>query len=437
MSLLEVTLLEGRSWSRVGDAYEVTRKPRRFDLSPYADVPFLPMEAVPQSGAFQPVIPLKSRADIASGTYFERGDLLIAKITPSFENGKQALVRDLALPFGYATTEVIPLRRRSSGHDPRLLFFYLLHPDVRHHIAERMEGSTGRQRVPESVLLDLPIPAFDDYEEQAIGNALETVQTAALSEEASLKAAMELKRAALSEMFRAGLRGEAQRESEIGLVPRSWTVELLSRCATVVSTRMSLAELRATEECTEETVDVLGIKVADMNRAANETDLQSAALSRRVSLRVAQKRCAPPQTIIFPKRGAAIATNKKRLSTTWTAFDPNVIGVVARSCTDVRYLFHWFQFFDLRSITQPGPTPQLNKKDLEPVLVPLPPTLGEQREIATVLDAIDAKIDLHRCKRAVLDDLFRTLLHRLMTGEISVGDLDLTALKPPARECAP
>jgi len=394
------------------------------------------MDAVPQGGAFQPDISSKPRADIASGTYFERGDLLIAKITPSFENGKQALVRDLSLPFGFATTEVIPLRPRSPEHDPRLLFFYLLHPDVRHHIAERMEGSTGRQRVSESVLLDLPIPSFEHHEEQAIGMALEAVKAAALAEEASLKAAVELKGATLRKVFRTGLRREAQRESDIGPVPESWTTEFLSHCATVVSTRMTLEELRAAGDEGERNVEVLGIKVADMNRIGNETDLRSSALSQRVSLRVAQGRCAPPQTIIFPKRGAAIATNKKRMSTTWTAFDPNVIGVIARDNTDARYLFHWFQHFDLRSITQPGPTPQLNKKDLQPILVPLPPTQDEQREIATVFDAIDAKIDLHRSKRVVLDDLFLAILHRLMTGEISVGDLDLSALKPPDREHA-
>ena len=57
-----------------------------------------------------------------------------------------------------------------------------------------------------------------------------------------------------------------------------------------------------------------------------------------------------------------------------------------------------------------------------PVLIP---TLREQREIVSILDAIDLKIDLHRRKRAVLNDLFKALLHKLMTGEIRADDLDL------------
>ncbi|KUR79074.1 hypothetical protein AQZ49_06590 [Novosphingobium sp. FSW06-99] len=55
--------------------------------------------------------------------------------------------------------------------------------------------------------------------------------------------------------------------------------------------------------------------------------------------------------------------------------------------------------------------------------------MQEQREIADIFHAIDAKIDLHKRKKAVLEELFRALLHKLMTGEIRVADLDLSALQ--------
>ena len=161
MSLLDAQTGSDRGWARVGDFYEVTRKPRGLDVASVERIPFAAMDAIPQGGAYAPVFTTKSRAAIASGTYFQRGDILVAKITPSFENGKQAFVQKLPQVFGYATTEVIPLHPRDRDQDPRLLFFYLLHPDVRHHVAERMEGSTGRQRVPEDVLLDLPMPTID------------------------------------------------------------------------------------------------------------------------------------------------------------------------------------------------------------------------------------------------------------------------------------
>ena len=56
------------------------------------------------------------------------------------------------------------------------------------------------------------------------------------------------------------------------------------------------------------------------------------------------------------------------------------------------------------------------------------PSISEQREIVAILDAIDSKIDLHRRKLAVLEELFKALLHKLMTGEIRVDELNLTGM---------
>ena len=89
-------------------------------------------------------------------------------------------------------------------------------------------------------------------------------------------------------------------------------------------------------------------------------------------------------------------------------------------------------FFDIFAIVRVGGwgkrTPQLNKKNLLLLGIPIPPTKKEQYEIVAILDAIDRKIDRHRKKRAVLDELFKALLHKLMTGEMRVASLDLSAL---------
>ena len=254
------------------------------------------------------------------------------------------------------------------------------------------------------------------------------MRTARLHESESEVNAATLKLAATQALFTRGLRGEPQKQTEIGPVPESWRVEQLGQCAEVISTRMAYSLLEHLEDSdVADRVRVLGIKVADMNLPGNEVELHTAAVERMLEESTAKHGCAPPRTIIFPKRGAAIATNKKRISVEWTAFDPNVIGVKAGNDLNQHFLFHWFQMFDLRTITDPGPTPQLNKKNLLPLALPVP-SLDEQREIADILDAIDRKIDLHRRKRAVLEELFKALLHKLMTGEIRAADLNLSVL---------
>ena len=312
-----------------------------------------------------------------------------------------------------------------SGIDQRFLGYFLSRVDYDALQDRQIKGNTLNQEKIDRIEIWLP-PAADQIN---IANILDVLRRAIRVQARSVEASLELKHAAMQALFTCGLKEEAQKETEIGRIPGSWAVGRLDQYATVISTRMTYSELEvAQDDITPGCVKVLGIKVGDMNRLGNEIGLYHAELERRLPRAVAEHRCAPPRTIIFPKRGAAIATNKKRLSQEWTAFDPNVIGVIAGKALDQDYLFHWFQGFDLRTITEPGPTPQLNKKNLEPIMIPVPPTLEEQRDIALTLDCIDQKIDLHRRKQAVLEVLFNVLLHSVMSGEIRIDQLDLSAL---------
>lgn len=81
-----------------------------------------------------------------------------------------------------------------------------------------------------------------------------------------------------------------------------------------------------------------------------------------------------------------------------------------------------------------GQQQNLNLNIVRAIEIAYPSTVDEQRKIVAILDAIDRKIDLHRHKRAVLDDLFKTLLHKLMTGEIRVVDLDLSVFGESSNE---
>lgn len=426
MGLLDATLPEGRRWARVGDYFEVTRKPRGLDVTSYDVVPFVPMEAIPQRGRYEPRYDAKPGSQITSGTYFERGDLLIAKITPSFENGKQAWARELPTPFAYATTEVIPLRPTVPGHDRRLLFFYLLHPDIRSHVSERMEGSTGRQRVPEQVLLDLPYPELPGEEQRAIADTLECITRQVELEDLSARTAEKLKRAAMRELFTRGLRGEPQKDTEIGPVPESWRVVSLSSIAQVRGGTSFPPALQGRTRG-----DLPFYKVSDMNLPGNEVEMRSAAnwIDYR-DLDELRAKPFPPETIIFPKVGGALHTNKKRLLASESMVDNNIMGITLcnRTLCISKYLFGWFQTINLSSIANAGPLPSINGSQLYELKLPLP-DLDEQREIVAILDAIDRKIELHRKKRGVLEDLFKALLHKLMTGEIRVDALDLSVLQ--------
>lgn len=425
MSLFDMELAGRRCWSKVGDIYEVTRKPRGLDTSSLAVIPFASMADIPQGGAYAPDFILKTQTEIKSGTYFERGDILVAKITPSFENGKQALTTELPTPFGFATTEVIPLRPRTEGRDRRLLFFYLLHPDIRHHVAERMEGTTGRQRVPEAVLLDLPFPVFKPEEQTAVSDLLETIQRQIRAETKSVQTAIALKRATMGTLFIRGLQGETQKETEIGPVPESWELVPIGKVFEIeqgLSLKGNLAnDDHGTPFLRTSNVYWGRIELQTVSQMRLEGDPPPHKLLRRGDLLVCE--------------GGEIGR-----AATWNGeieeclFQNHLhrLRPLDASRTYARFVMAWLEEgFKHRNVYEGTGNrttiPNLSRTRLGELLIPHP-SPDEQRKIVTILDAIDRKIDLHLRKRAVLEELFKALLHKLMTGEIRVAELNLSAL---------
>ena len=154
------------SWEvvKIGDMYKFTKKPRGLKIQ--TPVPFIPMELVPLSE--MKIENYELRDKVSSGTYVENGDLLLAKITPSFENGKQGFV-SIAEPYAYATTEVIPIKEIEELSDKFYLFYYLLKDDIRNQLTDKMEGSTGRQRLSKTILEEtlIPKPSLNEQKEIA------------------------------------------------------------------------------------------------------------------------------------------------------------------------------------------------------------------------------------------------------------------------------
>jgi restriction endonuclease S subunit len=247
----------------------------------------------------------------------------------------------------------------------------------------------------------IPLPPL--AEQRNVAKVLRLVHQAIEHQERLLLLTYELKKALLHHLFPFGLRGEARQQTEIGLMPRSWSPVPLSRCCHVATSSLAYTDFLAAPESKDaDAVPSMAVKVSDMNIHGNEKAFVVANAMKSLPVALARRKLVPRDAIVFPKRGAAIATNKKRMTTTWTSLDPNLIAVCAGESLEPDFLHCWFQTFDLRRITAPGPTPQLNKKDLLPLLVPVPSDLGEQREIAALIECVDKKARLHHKKKSLL-----------------------------------
>ena len=189
-----------------------TKKPKGLRYSEYNEVPFVPMNLIPIATLFSTEFILKPTNKISSGTYFELGDILLAKITPSFENGKQCIIQKLPTPFGIATTEVIPIREVKGVSDKFYLFYYLLVPDVRALLTGKMQGTTGRLRLGAKALAELEIPLPPLAEQHRIVAKLEMLFTQLDAAVDSLKKAQAQLQRYRQSILKAAFGGELTKE---------------------------------------------------------------------------------------------------------------------------------------------------------------------------------------------------------------------------------
>lgn len=111
-------------------------------------VSFLPMECITTEGELRSVRRRKASEVWNGYTYFRRNDVVIAKITPCFENGKGGLLDTLPTEIGFGSTEFIVLRAMAHQVSPAFLSKLLSLRIFRILGAESMTGAAGQQRVP-------------------------------------------------------------------------------------------------------------------------------------------------------------------------------------------------------------------------------------------------------------------------------------------------
>ena len=276
-----------------------------------------------------------------------------------------------------------------------------------------------------TVLKERELSYPGETEQAAIGSVLRRVERALEQQSASMDNVHSLKQAAMRELFTRGLRGESQKETEIGPLPGGWTVKRIGDVSTRTQYGLSVRGQGSGDvpilrmNCqVDGRVVFRGLQYVDLDDATLRTfqlcdgDL---LFNRTNSIELVGR------TAIFEGTERAVfASYLVRLTVDAQQCHPRLLN----------YFMNWqrtqaeIKKLASRAVGQAN----INAAKLRTVAFPLPPSVEEQREIVAILDAIDRKIDLHQRKRAVLDDLFKALLHKLMTGEVAVDELDLSAL---------
>ena len=346
----------------------------------------------------------------------QAGDTIFATVRPTLRRIAQV---PTAMNGEIVSTAFCVLRADPGKIDAEYLFFTTQLASVLSGISA-LETGASYPAVRDSDVLDQTVPVPPLPEQRKIAGTLKLARSTLLHELRCEAEAIDLKRAAMQTLFTRGLRDEPQKATEIGSIPEGWELSTLGAVSSIERGRFLHRPRNEPRFFGGETPFV---QTGDVVRSAGRIREFSQSLNADG---VAISRVFPAGTILITIAANIGYTGILQFD---SACPDSLVAITPRATMDTEFLEYWLQTQQgaMDRAAPKGTQKNINIQFLLPWPVVIPP-LDEQHKIVAILDIIDRKIDLHRRKRVVLSDLFQALLHKLMTGEIRVDQLDLAAI---------
>ncbi len=193
------------------------------------------------------------------------------------------------------------------------------------------------------------------------------------------------------------------------ILPEDWLIKRGNELLKIVN-GISTSNLEFESDGT-----LLYLKVSDMNNPKNKPYILETVNKCNLINELQLSNILDRNSVVFPKRGAAIFTNKVGIMGNRGTLDPNMMAVIPK-VKDLYfiYLYYYLVYFNLSNICENAGLPQLNKKDLNPLKFIYPP-FYEQQKIVTILENVDNIIQstqrliekLMECKKGIMQQLFK------------------------------
>lgn len=333
-------------------------------------------------------------ADVQSPKHaFQPGDILYGKLGPYLDKAV------LAEESGLCTTELLVLRPKTDV-DPRFLVSVVHAPGFLKHAVAGIKGA-AHPRTSWGHIRDFPLPSLSGSEQTRIAELLWRIHQAIDIHEKITDAGMKFKHAAMQALFTRGLRGEALKETEIGPMPESWSISTIANA-------VKPFRFERSKQIPKSLYSKVGRwPIIDQGQKfiAGRVDDEAKAIRSEEPL------------IIFGDHTRIF----KYVDFEFALGADGTKPLLAKEGFASKYLYH-----ALDNLEVPAHGYSRHYTILKGMRI-AKPDLSEQHGIVSILDTIDRKINLHRRKHATLADLFKVLLHKLMTGNVRIDDLDLSA----------
>jgi type I restriction enzyme S subunit len=396
----------GDACDRVKDAYQPLDG---------GETPYIGLEHLAQG--FPAFVSKGKESEVKSSkTAFKVGDTLFGKLRPYLRKGAQANFD------GVCSTDILAFRAKATCESEFLKF--VIHSDE--FVAHAKSTTNGVQHPrtswPSLREFRLSLPPLP--EQKKIAHILSTLQRAVEAQERIIQITTELKKALMHKLFTEGLRNEPQKQTDIGPVPESWEARKIGDLNLDIGDGNYSTKYPSQSAFISEGVPFLRAVNLKRGRVVwNDMRFISPELHSKL-----RKGHTKQNDTILVTRGnigeVAFVTDEF----VGANMNAQLVRLNGDERINGRYFFYCLEHPERQkqflSLTTGTALKQLPIGKLKTVILPIPP-ISEQEEIAEVLRATEQKTELVQAKKEALQDLFRTLLHELMTAKTRVHKLYL------------
>ena len=276
--------------------------------------------------------------------------------------------------------------------DLEFLFYLLQHINLQRIIGD--VGVPGLNREM-AYIEQVHFPATRP-EQKKIAHVLSTVQRAIEAHERLIQTTTELKKTLMHKLFTEGTRGEPQKQTEIGLVPESWEVDrfdafcILQRGFDITKKQQRPGKIPV-------------VSSGGITSYHNEAKVKGPG-------------------VMIGRKGSLGTVHY--IPTDYWPHD-TTLWVKDFKGHDPRFTSYLLETLDLKRFDTGAANPTLNRNIVHGEKIAFPPE-DQQKEIGSVLQSCEDKILVHERQKHSFEDLFRTLLHELMTAEVRVREIEIT-----------
>ena len=310
--------------------------------------------------------------------------------------------------------------------NPRFLMYFLGSDSAQKEVrSQTVKNAQPKLALARIASLKVCIPPI--HEQGHIVKILDLIQRAMEQQERLIVLTTELKSALLHQLFTRGLRGEPQKQTDIGPVPESWEVR---RIGDICNLKSGGTPNRSKTEYWKGG-HIPWVKTGEVDYCViNDTEekITTAGLAH------SSARLFPSGTLLMAMYGQGITRGKVAILGVEAATNQACVAIFPQDEVRTKFLYYLFEhkYEYIRNLGHGANQKNLSAEILKGVTVAYPRDKAEQDTVAKSLEWLDKRLSLIRRKQILLSDLFRTLLHQLMTAQIRVHDLELPDLETAA-----